>query len=169
MADEPILMPQPVGLFAKELFERAKDYFDAFERLATSDGRELQFPMYFLLAHGVEVLLKAHLAARGQSKRELFGFGHKLETIYAACDNTIHSILHAGDLVARLAEMNRHHDFRYPSGYNLSVPPPDDCLEVVRNLRDAVAPAIQNSYLDATLSFASDTRHLQGQKIQWSD
>jgi hypothetical protein len=163
-------MPQPVGLYGGELLQRASDYVDAFERLIETPGKQLQFPMYFLLAHAIEILLKAHLAARGnRTKRQFVNLGHRLDAIYADCDPPIRNVKHLDRLVAYLTEMNRHHDFRYPSGYKLAVPSPTDCLPVVRELQATISPAVNQSAIKAQIQHASDTRHLTGDKIQWSD
>jgi hypothetical protein len=47
-------MPQPLGLFAGEQFERATQYLEAFERLSKTPAPQPTHAMYFLLTHAIE-------------------------------------------------------------------------------------------------------------------
>jgi hypothetical protein len=166
----PDSMPQPLGIFAGELLKRADEYLEAFERLSVSPGTELGFAMYFLFVHALEMLLKSFLAANDESKKTLVEYGHRLESLLERC--TALGMPEVPDLapyVSHFAEMNRHHDFRYPSGYNLTVPRAADCLEIYRHAREQILPVVARANMDAQLQFAADTRHKRGQKITWSD
>jgi hypothetical protein len=166
----PDSMPQPLGDFAGKLLERADEYLEAFKRLSNSPGRELGFAMYFLFVHALEMLLKSYLAANGVSKKCIKSYNHKLERLLERC-----KVLGLQDLpdlalyVSHFAEMNRHHDFRYPSGYVLTVPRPVDCLEIYRHAREQIMPVVVRANLDAQLHFAANTRDKRGKKIVWSD
>jgi hypothetical protein len=163
-------MPQPLGLFAGELFERSNDYFESFDRLASSPGRELLFPMYFIIAHAFELLFKAYLASQSESKKTIRGFSHKLEELREQCERQkMPTVPNLESYTATLNEMNRHDDFRYPMGYILKVPQPNDCLHIARELQKLIAPIVNSSRVDAELRFAASTRHLKGRKVEWSD
>jgi hypothetical protein len=167
---KPISMPQPLGIFAGELFERSKDYLEAFERLSTSPGRELRYPMYFLFAHSLEVALKAYLASQNVSKKKIFACRHDLTVLHRRClEAKMPAVPDLEKYIAGFHEMNGDHDFRYPTGYNLHVPPPAHCLEFMQKLRAAISAVVTSAHAVATLEFASNTRHLRGQKVAWSD
>jgi hypothetical protein len=167
---KPVSMPQPLGIFAGELLERSNDYLEAFSRLAASPGRELRYPMYFLFTHSLEILLKAYLAACNVSKERIIACRHDLQTLHKRCADAKLPVIRDLDKYVRgFREMNSDHDFRYPTGYNLSVPPPDQCLGFIQELKEVIAPVVNQARIEATLKLAGDTRHLQGQKIAWSD
>ena len=170
MSEQPFQMKQPLGLFAGDLLIRSQEYFDAFERLHLSEGREIRFPMYFLLAHATELLLKAHLAAQGVEKKTMRNIGHGLKDLFAACDDPLlKNINHLDQMVDRLQIMNQHNDFRYPSGYVLSVPEPRECLVVIKEWLAYSSPIIKRAAIVAELEFGSQTNYLKPRKIQWSD
>jgi hypothetical protein len=166
----PFQKPQPLGLFAGDLYRRSDDYFEAFERLADSPGRELLFPMYFMLAHAFELLFKSYLATLNLPKVDIRGLNHDLVKLRERCENQKMPTVPDLDIyVATLHEMNRHDDFRYPMGYNLTVPPPKDCLKIAREQQKLIAPLISHAHVLATVENAASTRHLKGRKVQWSD
>lgn len=169
---EIIEMPQPLGFFAGELFDRAAEYLEAFRDLAERD-RELMYAKYFLLAHAMELFFKSYLAANGISKADLKSpkkFGHDLEKLFNKCvELKMPTVVHL-DLFAReIHDKNRDFDFRYPTAYNLHIPSPKLCLEVMEPLHDVLKPIISKRRLRAQMDWTNDTRHLQGKKIRWSD
>jgi hypothetical protein len=163
-------MPQPLGIFAGELLKRADEYLEAFERLSVSRGRELGFAMYFLFVHALEMLLKSYLAAKRVSKGRIKDYGHDIEGVLKRCNELgLRDLPDLALYVSHFAEMNRHHDFRYPSGYILTVPRPADCLEIYRHAHEQIMPVVSRAHIDAVGQFASDTRKKRGKKITWSD
>lgn len=163
-------MPQPLGIFAGDLLKRADEYLEAFERLSQSPGGQLAFAMYFLFVHALEMLLKSYLAANGEPKKCIRNHGHNLESLLnKATAIGLPSVPDLAPYVEHFAEMNRNNDFRYPSGYNLTVPKPADCLEIYRHSRGQIEPIVTRANIDAQLQFAADTRHKRGKKITWSD
>jgi HEPN domain-containing protein len=159
-----IEIPQPLGLYAGELFDRANEYLEAFEILSADDTPK--HPAYFLCAHSLELFLKSYLAASGSvPKRQ-----HDLVAIFKECRAL--SMPDVQDLkifVSSIFEMNEGFDFRYPSGFQLTVPNPEDCSMVLRALRETISPIIGSKRLDANLQFAGDTQHDKGKKVRWSD
>jgi len=172
-AEDVIEMPEPLGIYAQALLQRAGEFVDAFEALTGNRLRaEHPFPSYFLMAHGLELLFKAHLAANGHTKKQLSNVSlrHHPAKLKAKCDEAgLASIEHLSELANVFDEMNRHHDFRYPTSYILHLPNPVTCLLVARQLQAAIEPLIASVGVDAQLQFASETRHLKGKKIRWSD
>ena len=168
---EYVEVPEPLGIFAGELFKRGLEYLEALEVLAQQSDRKLLYASYFLFAHSLELLLKSFLAANGVSKRDIrFRLGHKLPDIMDLCER--HSIPHVNNLKeysAHTFEMNRDLDFRYPSGYNLSMPRPTECIPIARALVAAIEPVVSRAAMSAQIQFVSETAALRGKKIRWSD
>ena len=163
-------MPQPLGNFAHELFERAAEYLDAFSVLSSDARPKRYYASYFLLTHSLELFLKAYLAAKGRPKLEMRRVGHDLKKLIELCEASgIPTVAELRPLTFHMHEMNRDHDFRYPSGFNLNVPRPAECLRVLEGLQDAISPVVNAAAAIAQLNFAADTRHLKGKKIVWSD
>ena len=168
-------MPEPMGLHAGALLKRGQEYLTAFDALC--DGSEMQkYPhaCYFLAAHALELFLKAFLAANGATKKQMrdVRLRHSLASLFeAAKEKGLKDVGLRSALVNSLDEMNSHHDFRYPSGYNLHVPPPATCSSELYILIDAVMPSVSRAAISAQLQFASDTRHLRdtNTRIRFSD
>jgi hypothetical protein len=167
-----IEMPEPLGLFAGQLFDRGSEYLAAF-RLLSKHEDEMMHAKYFLLAHSFELLLKSFLAASGITKAELKHpkkFGHDLDKIFAGCRRL--SLPHIENLeffVREIAEKNSDYDFRYPSNYNLYLPSPKLCLELMDPLEAVLRPIISQVRVSAQLKWAEETMHLKPAKIRWSD
>ncbi|MER9125419.1 HEPN domain-containing protein [Mesorhizobium sp. M0959] len=163
-------MPQPLGNFAHELFERAAEYLEAFAILADDARPKRYYASYFLLVHALELFLKSYLAAKGEPKVTIRRLGHELKDIFTLCEKLrIPAAAELKSFTLHMQEMNRDHDFRYPSGYNLNVPRPTECIRTVDALREAIFPIVNSAALIAQLNFAADTHHLKGKKIVWSD
>jgi hypothetical protein len=164
-------MPEPLGIFADELFKRGVEYLDALEVLAGQKDRQLLYASYFLFAHSLELLLKSFLAANGVTKKIIsHKLSNKLSEIIKLCElNSIPHVVNLREFVAHTFEMNKDFDFRYPSGYNLSMPRPSECIPVARALAAAIEPIVNREALSANIRFASETGKHRGKKIRWSD
>jgi|GEM_PF-1630814 len=169
--DDIVEMPQPLGLYAGDLFNRGKQYFEAFKLLSRT--QDLPYPSYFCLAHSLELSLKAFLAAHGVTKKTLKeSFGHSPEKLLEKCKkHGLPDIELLKELAERLQDMNSAptYDFRYPSGYVLHLPPVEQAISAMTGLCDAITAKIGSAALKANLQFASDTRNLRPKKIRWSD
>lgn len=164
-------MPQPPEIYAGEMLARAEEFLTAFDRL--NDGRkpELLYPSYTLLAHSLELYLKSFLLTCGVRINDLKGrkFGHNLKKLLAACESRgLPTITYFHTFLLTVHEMNRDSDFRYPSGYNLSMPSPIQCLQIMKKLKLAIHNKVGPAVLSAQLQFASDTRHMKNTKVRWS-
>ena len=167
-----IEMPEPLGIFADALFERANQYLSAFERLQGQDPQADMYACYFLLSHALELYLKSYLAAHGVSKRALRHqkVRHNLIELYLQADAL--GIPHIPDLketITGIQQMNEDFDFSYPSGDNLHVPSARLCMEVAGPLRDTLSSIIGSARAKAQIDWASKTRHLKPFRIRWSD
>jgi hypothetical protein len=168
MAVPEIEIPEPLGLYAKRLSDRGKEFLSAFELLTANDSEQHTYVAYFLLAHSLELLLKSFLAARGTTKKELKkNYGHRLRKIYSACEkHAIPVVAKLELLVKHLAVMNGDDDLRYPSAYNLALPDARECQDVMNALSEAIAPVINRENLKAGLRLRSQ---YHGIKVKWSD
>ncbi|WP_315919645.1 hypothetical protein [Mesorhizobium sp. SP-1A] len=165
-------MPQPLGLFSGDLFDRGSDYLSAFKALSQLSNLRHRHAESFLLTHSLELFLKSFLVAHGTRKSELGrkALRHNLSHILDECDRVpIPQVPMLRALCNQLSEMNSDFDLRYPSGYNLSIPKPDFSIPVADALITAIKPFVDNARVKAQLNYAADTRHLKGCKIRWSD
>lgn len=173
VSDKVWTMPEPLGLYAGELLKRGLAYFKAFELLRVKNDNELDYPVFFLMAHCVELLLKSYLAACGVPKSDLKdrSIGHNVSKAFDMCaaKGLIVPDSMMRPLAKQIHEINRDFDLRYPSGYILSIPTAAMCSPVIASLIAAVEGPVGAAALKAQLIYAADTRHLQGAKIRWSD
>lgn len=157
-------------MFGGSMFDRGVQFLQAFAFLTENDDGKHVLASYYLLTHSLELLLKAHLASHGLEKKELKKLGHQLSKIFARCkDEGLPEVCDLDLLVDHLGEMNQNDDFRYPSGYSLTLPRADEAQRVLRDLVSTIEVPIKNAAVTAMLQFAADTRHLNGKKIRWSD
>jgi hypothetical protein len=172
LTPEIVEMPQPLGIFSGELYDRGLEYYEAFKTLASSQPQKSSYVGCFLVVHSLELLLKSYLASKLIEKGNLKSknFGHNLIKIYQKCEEfRLPNVKDLKKLSDELHRMNEDFDFRYPTGYVLHVPSPRLCIEVIDNLLNVLEPIILQTRLIANVQFASDTRHLRGKKIRWSD
>ncbi|TKB19161.1 MAG: hypothetical protein E5V75_08360 [Mesorhizobium sp.] len=166
-------MPQPLGDFAGELLKRGRSYHEAFQILAERSEPGLSYPAYFLLAHAIEVILKSYLAAHGVSKRDLRfkPYGHDIDYIFSECERRglVVTDQLMKPLIKQLAHINEGYDLRYPTGFHLSIWSPSLCIPSVDDLIAVIAPVVEKAAIMAQIQFATDTQHLRGSKIRWSD
>ncbi|WP_027154907.1 hypothetical protein [Mesorhizobium sp. WSM2561] len=163
-----VTIPQPLGLYAGDLLVRTREYFEAFNQLGAEAENAHLFARYFLFFHALELLLKAFLASKGVSKRDLrLKYGHSIEDIYdAAVALGMHPLSNVKVIAKNLDVLNSQQDFRYPSGYNLHVQSPAFCRESYEALRMAIEPRISTEVQKASLQLHSDFR---GQTVIWKD
>lgn len=165
----PVRIPQPLGIFAGELMERASEYLEAAKRLDTDEARPLVHPRYFLISHAVELALKAYLVARGTTKRKLRGkkMGHDLPALQAAAIAAdLPLVPELDDLIWHLAGISEDHALRYPAGYIVRVPFAHQCFDVIAQLLAEIKPAIELAYLKSRMSHLA---HYHGTPVVWSD
>jgi hypothetical protein len=167
-----IEMPQPLGLFSGQLFDRGTEYMEAFEILSEDSSKF--YAAYFLCAHSLELFLKSYLTANGVSKSKLKEprnkRHHNLPAFLSECEAmSIPPVADLKDFTSAIYSMNQDFDFRYPTNYNLSVPEPAICVRVLRALREAILPTISRERTYAGLQFAADTRNARGKQVRWSD
>ena len=168
-------MPQPLALYAFDLLERADQYRRAtkvLSELQPEPPYKLVYPMYFSLAHALELYFKAFLVLHGMTKKETrrSDIRHSPLKLCMLCHEAgLAHIDMLEHMALQIEEMNSNFDFRYPTGFRLHLPTMSMCLPVLDALHDTLAPVLADGKAKAQLRWASDTRHLKGQKIRWSD
>lgn len=170
MPDEAIIeIPQPLGLYGRELYRRADEYVTAFEILTESSDTELAYPRYYLLTHAIELYLKSFLAAHEVTKLDLqHKYKHQLKRSWKKCRALgLKEVPNLPELVKRMDLMNRHQDFRYPSGYNLQLPYASECMAVISQLQEAIKNPVMSAGLKAEIRFHGEYRTYQ--KVRWAD
>ncbi|KLK92853.1 hypothetical protein AA309_12060 [Microvirga vignae] len=134
----------PPGIHAGELHKAARSYIGAARKL--EQGRQ-QFlsPRYFLLCHGLELGLKAFLAANGDRWSMLMGLGHDLNASYKRAQ-VEYGFQPAEPLLNKVIElMSPEHKkqlFRYPGTVWLELPGSDQCCDVIDGLLDQISGGV---------------------------
>lgn len=67
-----IEMPQPLGLFAGQLFDRGVEYLEAFEILSGGGVRKYH-PSYFLCAHSFRAFFEILSGSKRRAESEIEG------------------------------------------------------------------------------------------------
>ncbi|WP_147021428.1 hypothetical protein [Methylobacterium radiotolerans] len=162
-------MPQPLGLFASDLYQRGSEFLSA-ANLVFRQAADLSYPGNYLLAHALELLLKSHLASCGTSKQSIKKLGHDLTSIFTECISLgLPKINKLPDLVEHISVMNSDHDFRYPTGFDIMMPVSQSSVAIVGELKANIGRQVETARAASSLKFAADTRHLRGKKVRWSD
>lgn len=161
------VIDQPLGMYAGELTARSREYLDAAKAVAEAHPKALVHPKYYLLAHSIELALKAFLAAKGEPKRRLKKLGHALPDLAtAAADKGLGEIEHFDVLIRHLWTINADYSLRYPVGYIQAVLRFDQAATIATTLLDAANAAVTPVYLRDRLRFLSK---YQDKYVEWSD
>ena len=138
-----VIMDQPLGAFARSLFKRAQDYLYALH-LMTIASPQPEFAAYFIFSHSLELLLKSYLAATGVSQNEIeFDLVHDMPAIFKRCEAlALPQVSGLEAYVLHTHEMNKDHDFRYPSICRTTMPKLADCLAIARELEENLKPIV---------------------------
>jgi hypothetical protein len=138
--------PPPIGiLLFGESFLKAAEFLQ--ESIQNGPLR-LRFdaPVYQLLTHSIELMLKAYLRAQGISAEDLrVKYGHGLQKLYAACGEaglilSRDERVRADILIDWVGQIGKLHDFRYfAMGYK-QYPGIQDLERLGRELFAAIRP-----------------------------
>ena len=60
--------------------------------------------------------------------------------------------------------MNSDHDFRYPSGYNLTLLNANECVDIIDNLHEALSSIVRLAGGKGQVDFVKNTVHLKGKQ-----
>jgi hypothetical protein len=133
---------------APRLIIEARAFLESARRLDTATRSSAHYagPTYYLLCHGIELTLKAYLAASGVSERELHALRHDLKRAMRRARK--HGFVPADDrfpeLVKWLAPYHRDHSFRYPTKPSGGPPHQYPSLAAAREIADKNAHAIDS-------------------------
>ncbi|MBR0783926.1 hypothetical protein [Bradyrhizobium iriomotense] len=107
----------PLGILALQFWHEAAAYLRAAEILIHDEAEPgVVPPAYFLMSHGLELLLKTYLLSRGDSYDDVGKLKHDIQAAYQrACGL---GLMVTGDhveaLVEKLSEFHTAQVFRYP-------------------------------------------------------
>lgn len=170
--DEPkpfAVIAQPLGMYAGELLARSREYLEAAKAVAEAHPHpsSLVHPKYYLLAHSVELSLKAFLAAKGETKRRLRKLGHVLpDLVTAAAGRGLAEIEHFDVLVGHLWTINENYSLRYPEGYILSILRFDQAAAIAATLLDVTTSAVWPVHLKDRMRYLSNYKD---KYVEWLD
>jgi hypothetical protein len=109
--------PIPLGLFSHQFLIDARAYLVAADILIRDEAsRDVHQPIYFLMSHALELMLKAYILARGVSYDEVVSLGHNIQKAHARAETL--GLRVEGDqtriLIEKLSEFHDAFIFRYP-------------------------------------------------------
>jgi hypothetical protein len=135
-------------------FTQAREYILAARKLHDCDPDGLSGPQYFLIAHAIELLLKAQILAAGGTTRELMKHDvrHSLDALFKrACDlGFAPSDPRVTVIVEMLATYHAGHQFRYRKTGLKTYPAVVDCLETLDYMARAIKPSVDRTIPPAT-------------------
>ncbi|WP_292436000.1 hypothetical protein, partial [Mesorhizobium sp.] len=67
-----VTVSQPLGLYAGDLLERTKEYFEAFNHLGSESEKAHLFARYFLFSHALDVELQQVVLDQGEATDRRF-------------------------------------------------------------------------------------------------
>jgi hypothetical protein len=129
----------------------AKSYFHSATVLdAHDDGVVHMSPIYFLLCHTIELLLKAYLLANDVDAKELRKneVRHQLKALWKMSqDNGLNLTEHTIDVIDMLAPHHENHSFRYrETGYKRS-PLSSEVRKALADVMQKVEPIVVNNLM----------------------
>ncbi len=110
-------MRVPLGIFGMQLFNDARAYLRAADTLIRDRSADINAPIYFLMSHALELILKAYLVARGGfGDHEPRDLGHDIERAYAQAASIGLRLEdeRSATLIRLLSDFHKSLVFRYP-------------------------------------------------------
>jgi hypothetical protein len=137
------------NLLAAAMLTDARLYLKAARAL--SHEQTIWSPLYFLLCHAIDLILKSYLASQGATQSELKGsLGHDLLKTYARARKRgfTPSDVRTAEIVRWLSPFHKELVFRYRSGRSgfTQLPDPNELADVVSNLIDQVDPIVRGLF-----------------------
>jgi hypothetical protein len=127
----------------------AQSYFHSATVLdAMEDGLVHIAPIYFLLCHTIELLLKAYLLSNGVDARELqkSHIRHQLKELgKASQDKGLNLSEHSIAIIDMLAPHHENHSFRYRKTGFKSFPLPSEIRKAIAEVLQTVGPVVVNN------------------------
>ncbi|CCG08230.1 hypothetical protein [Pararhodospirillum photometricum] len=121
----------------------AEAYTKAAKLLAdrADDVDAVRTPFFHLVAHAMELMLKAVLSRQGLDEEKLMMMGHGIERCHAWAIEGGANRLHDDELVAFVEALDRPHEMqalRYPQRFRWTMPEPTQAVRLLNRQLDIV-------------------------------
>lgn len=132
---------------AREYLRMARDYASAATELFESGAYQgCRLPFFMLVAHALELSLKAVLSAAGADEERLMGIGHELDGCFRMALQTglypRSDPVGVANLIQALVAPHTFQAFRYPQPFGWALPEPGEANGTLHRHLDVVAEAI---------------------------
>ncbi|MCM2439456.1 hypothetical protein HGO34_06965 [Agrobacterium vitis] len=129
----------------------AEAYTEAAKRLAdrADDMDVVSTPFFHLVAHALELMLKAVLSCQGRDEERLMMMGHSLERCYAQAIRGGADRLEDEDLAAFVEALDQPHAMqalRYPQWLHGPMPEPAQAVRLLSRQLDIVRTWLANEH-----------------------
>jgi hypothetical protein len=107
----------PLGILANQFWHEAVAYLRAADTLIRDESAvDTIPPTYFLMSHGLELMLKAYLLSRDIPYADVFKLHHRIQEAYERAKSLglVIEIEHTEALIEKLSDFHSEHLFRYP-------------------------------------------------------
>lgn len=107
----------PLGILANQFWHEAVAYLRAADTLIRDGSSKDTIPAtYFLMSHGLELLLKAYLLARDVPYVDVLKLKHRIQDAYdmAKSRGLVVEGEHVEAMIEKLSDFHNEHLFRYP-------------------------------------------------------
>lgn len=131
--------PTPLSLFTF-----AESYLQAAIRLEAHQGAPLasDAPLSFLLAHALELTLKAYLLHKNYPEDRLKNIGHNLEKLAKTCKRAglpHQTTVDEENNLARLSGQHQNHQTRYANTEGTEQPDHKMMIEMIQRIRHTIS------------------------------
>lgn len=157
-------------MLAADMLDRAEEFFGAFKILALHEKQSPTHAAYFLVFHATELYLKAFLANRGVTLKDIRkeNAQHDLVWLFNKASSLgFPKLEHFERFVDNFNEMNDRHDLRYPKGYILHLPHYDLCMEMLDKVQTGISGPIQNDAFSCRMNLPQI--HGGVKRFKWKD
>lgn len=144
-------------LLAVSLLSDTKGYLKAAQTLAREPT--LSLPLYFLLCHAIELILKSYLASQGATEKELKKIGHGLLRAYGRAQKKgfSPSDTRVPRIISWMTPFHEDFFFRYRgTGHGcIQLPAPSDLVDVVSSLVRQIDPIMRARFREHRSGFGT--------------
>lgn len=106
----------PLGILAMQFWHEAVAYLCAAKILMRDNSaKDTIPPTYFLMSHGLELVLKAYLLSRDVPCVDVFKLQHRVQEAYEKAKSLgLVEVEHTEAMIEKLSDFHSEHLFRYP-------------------------------------------------------
>jgi hypothetical protein len=139
-------------LFAVSLLSDTKGFLKAGQMLASQPT--LSLPLYFVLSHAIELILKAYLASQGATEKQLRSkVGHRLLRAYSRAQKKgfTPSDARIPEIIRWISPYHESYFFRYrgTAHGHMQLPAPKDFADVVSALVRQIEPIVRTRFKES--------------------